>query len=421
MPIELSAHELELLKIALPYAQERGEVPTQEDLRTKLGCRSVNAKHIQNYLIESNAVKVAERVEALPVRAEDKATVQHSLGNEQFGTAYSSVLRENRNLRAALHKAKLKTEADKEQRAQEIRAEIEELKALAKEEIKRKIPTVKPKALVKDSGIMIEIAMPDLHVSKLAHSAETGRRPYDTKIAIAVFERALDALIERTKGFPVEEFLFVVGNDLFQADNERSTTTSGTVVSTDGRFFKTFRKTREMMVRAVERLSKIAKVRVQICPGNHDSQTSFHLGDSLECFFSGDPQVNIVNSPAPRTYVEWGKVLLAFCHGHEGKHSDYALLMASEQPEAWGRTKWREMHVGHLHKLSTEEHHGTRVRVLSALTEADDWHARMGYIGAIRQAEALVWSKKEGLIAEVFFNDDAQEPIITSTEIVNGK
>jgi len=45
----------------------------------------------------------------------------------------------------------------------------------------------------------------------------------------------------------------------------------------------------------------------------------------------------------------------------------------------------------------------------------------MGYIGAIRQAEALVWSKKEGLIAEVFFNDDAQEPIITSTEIVNGK
>jgi phage I-like protein len=41
----------------------------------------------------------------------------------------------------------------------------------------------------------------------------------------------------------------------------------------------------------------------------------------------------------------------------------------------------------------------------------------MGYIGAIRQAEAFVWSKKEGLLAEVFWNEDAQEPILTSTEI----
>jgi phage I-like protein len=41
----------------------------------------------------------------------------------------------------------------------------------------------------------------------------------------------------------------------------------------------------------------------------------------------------------------------------------------------------------------------------------------MGYIGAIRQAEAFVWSKREGLLAEVFWNDDAQEPITTITEV----
>jgi hypothetical protein len=288
------------------------------------------------------------------------------------------------------------------------------LKALAKEQIQRKPQAVKPR---KDTGLMLELALPDLHVGKLAHSAETRRRPYDVKIAIATFNRALEGLIERTKNFPVEEILLVCGNDLFHTDSEKNTTTSGTPVSTDGRFFKTFRETRKMMVNAITRLRQVAKVRVLICVGNHDAQTSYHLGDSLECFFHNDPMVSVENSPSKRKYIEWGSVLLGFCHGHEGKHADYALLAAAEVPEAWGRTKFREIHCGHLHRLMTEEYHGVRVRILSALTEADDWHAAQGFIGAVRQAQAFIWSKKEGLLAEIFYNDDAQEPLITTTEI----
>lgn len=297
----------------------------------------------------------------------------------------------------------------------DAKAEIAALKELAKREIKLLSRPVKS---VKQTGLMLEIAMPDLHVGKQAHPAETGRRPYDVKIAVAVFRRALEALIERTKGYTVEEILLVVGNDILNSDTAEGTTTSGTHVSNDGRFFKTYIKTRTMLVSAIERLRKIAKVKVLVCPGNHDAQAAFTLGDSLECYFHSDLQVEVLNSPAPRKYIEWGNCLIGFCHGHEGKHNDYALLMASERPEEWGRTKYREMHVGHYHKLKTDEYHGTRVRILSALTEVDDWHAIKGFVGNIRQAEAFVWSKKEGLIAEVFFNDDAQEPIVTKREFV---
>jgi hypothetical protein len=415
MPIELSAHELELLKIALPYAQERGEVPTQEDLRTKLGCRSVNAKHIQNYLIESNAVKVAERVEALPVRAEDKATVQHSLGNEQFGTAYSHVVRENLRLRKALDKHDKKSAEEKLQREQDFREELETLKSLAKEEIGR-VP--KPVKTPKDTGILLEIATPDLHVGKLAHSIETGGRPYDVKIAIATFERALEALIARTAGYNVEEILLVAGNDLFNSDTPENETTAGTAVSCDGRFHKTFHHVRNMMIKAVERLRQLSKVHILIVPGNHDRQTAYHLGDSLECYFHADSQVRVTNTPATRKYITWGKCLLGFCHGDEGNRNDYPLLMAAENPEAWGQTKFREIHTGHYHKQQLEEHNGVRVRILSALCPPDDWHSAQGFIGALRQAEAFVWSKEEGLLSVVYYNDDAHSIIKTHREIV---
>lgn len=413
--IELSAHETELLKIALPFAQELGEVPTQAVLQDKLKCRDKSARKIQHYLLETNAVKVADRVESIPVRAEDKAVVQHSLGDEQFGTSYSHVVRENLRLRKALDKHNKKSAEEKLQREQSFRDEMEVLKDLAKKEIGR-VP--KAVSTPKDTGILLEIATPDLHVGKLAHSIETGGRPYDVKIAIATFERALEALVVRTATYKVEEVLLVAGNDLFNSDSPENTTTAGTAVSTDGRFHKTFHHVRNMMVKAVERLRQIAKVRILIVPGNHDRQTAYHLGDSLECYFHADPQVVVVNTPATRKYVEWGKCLIGFCHGDEGHRTEFAQLMAVENPQAWGRTQFREVHTGHYHKQHLEEFHGVRVRILSALCPPDDWHAAQGYIGALRQAEAFVWSKTEGLLAQVYYNDDAHEPILTHREIV---
>ncbi len=214
--IELSAHELELLKIAIPFAQELGEIPTQAVLQEKLRCRDKCARKIQHYIIETNAVKIADRVESTPARAEDKAVVQHSLGDEQFGTSYSHVVRENLRLRKSIDKHNKKSAEEKLQREQDFREELEALKALAKQEIGR-VP--KAVSTPKDTGILLEIATPDLHVGKLAHSIETGGRPYDVKIAIATFERALEALIARTSIYSVEEILLVAGNDLFNTDN----------------------------------------------------------------------------------------------------------------------------------------------------------------------------------------------------------
>jgi hypothetical protein len=92
--------------------------------------------------------------------------------------------------------------------------------------------------------------------------------------------------------------------------------------------------------------------------------------------------------------------------------------MATERPEDWAQTLFREWHTGHYHRTQNEETHGIRVRILSALCSQDDWHALKGFVNQLRTAQAFVWSKTEGLISEVFYNADAEDAITTETEIV---
>jgi hypothetical protein len=358
---------------------------------------------------------VANRLESLPVKAEQKAVIQHALGDAQLETSFSHVVRENVRLRKALVRAKHVTKEEKEQRYQEIRAEIEALKVLAKEEIKSPSKAVKPR---KDTGLMLELAMSDHHFGKLSWPAETNGRPYDVKIAEATFMRAIEQLIERSKGYDYEQVLLVVGNDIFHSNDAEGNTSNGTRLDTEGRFHKTYWTVRKMMCKVIERLTELAPVKVTIALGNHDKLSVWTLGDSLECYFHENPNVTIDNAPVYRKYHEWGKVLLMFTHGDLGKRLDYPLLMATENSEAFGRTQFREVHTGHYHTTRTEEIHGIRVRILPALCPADAWHHENGYVGSWRTAEAYVWSKEEGLIAQFFHNDDAFPVIKTSREIV---
>lgn len=256
---------------------------------------------------------------------------------------------------------------------------------------------------------LLEIDIFDLHLGKLAWAKETGYQNYDLKIARRLFEDALEALIARTASHKFNRVVLPVGNDFFHTDNLLSETSHGTRQDMDGRFHKTAHIGREMMVAAVNRLRQIAPVTVVITPGNHDQLSAWHLGDSLECYFHRDPAVTILNDPTLRKYVEFGNVMLMFTHGHRGKQPDYPLLMATEQPAMWGRTKYREAHLGHLHQTQVrnspqvKEQHGARVRIISSLCAVDAWHAEMQFVGNLRQAEAFVWNAVEGLIAHATY------------------
>ncbi len=275
------------------------------------------------------------------------------------------------------------------------RAEIVSLIEDAKRELpaRPRVGTKAPK-----SGNLFEPSIPDLHVGKLAWAKETGWENYDGKIAQRIFEEALSALIHRTESFQPERILFPIGNDILHADTKAGTTTAGTPLDMDSRYHKSFSLVRRMMTQAIDSLRAIAPVHVVIVPGNHDTLSAWHLGDSLECFFHKSPDVTIDNAPSMRKYYQWGKVMLMLTHGNKGKLQDYPQVMAAEQRKMWGETIHREAHTGDKHQLRVQEYHGVRVRISPALCPPDAWHSEHLFVGNARAAEAFVFHREEGLI-----------------------
>ena len=288
-----------------------------------------------------------------------------------------------------------------------IRNEIAELKELAKREAP--LP-IKVRKLNKASGHVLEINIADHHFGKLAWKNETGDQNYDTKIALQCFQRALETILDRVSAYTFDEIIFIIGNDLFNADDTEGRTTKGTYVSSDIRYQKTFSVVRTAMTDAIERLRRLTKmVRVIMVSGNHDHLSVWHLGDSLECYFTKYSDVTIDNSPKYHKYYQYGKVMIAWTHGDKGKIKDLPLLMATEQPVMFGATKFREAHTGHKHHKSVEEQHGVIVRILSSLSPADAWHAEQGFTGNLRSAEAFIWHKDEGLVGTVVYTDSRED------------
>lgn len=253
------------------------------------------------------------------------------------------------------------------------------------------------------SGNIVEVSIPDLHVGKLAWAPECGA-DYDSKIAKSRFWDAIQHISQDMRVRNPERIILPLGNDLLQTDGDENETKGGTRVDSDSRHKKTFRDVLTLAREGIDYLREIAPVDVIMVPGNHDEDSIFFLGEALDCWFHGAKDVTIDNSPTLRKYVEWGLCMLLFAHGHKGKRSGFPLLMASEQPAMWGRTKFREAHLGHWHKESSDEQNGVVVRILSSLCGTDNWHAQMGFIGNLMRAQGFAWNRNRGLIGTSIYS-----------------
>lgn len=260
-----------------------------------------------------------------------------------------------------------------------------------------------------EDACLLEIAIQDLHIGKLAWRGDTGNN-YDSKIAVQAAEYAIDDLVNQARGYELERILFLLGNDFFHYDNLAGTTSAGTPQDRDSRFAKMFLAGQQLATSAIERLAEIAPVDVMVIPGNHARIAEWNLGQVVEAWFRNDKRVRVNNSPLPRKYYRYGKVLLGFAHGDSEPHGKLPLTMAQEAPEMWSRTRYREVHLGHLHTSKATDAkpvdgvNGVRVRILQSLSGTDKWHKDKAYIGEVGCAEAFVWHRERGLRANLFSN-----------------
>jgi hypothetical protein len=284
-----------------------------------------------------------------------------------------------------------------------ILQEIELLKERAAK-FSPKVPHIVRPSSTRKSGIVVEHGLYDHHFGAHIWGKETGSADWDLPTAKKYGEEAIATLLDRTDSFRPDSAVYVVGNDLVNADNRAGTTEHLTPQSMDSRYQKVYGVARDFTVWAIDQMvARYGKVHVPVVGGNHDPLACWHLGDYLSAWYHNNPNVTIDNSPAFRKWWEYGANMIMFCHGNKGKLEDYGKTMASDQPEMWGRTKWREAHTGDKHQRRLIEFSGYSVRILPTLRPPCGWSAENMY-SSMRAAESYVWSHDEGLVGQASYN-----------------
>lgn len=256
-------------------------------------------------------------------------------------------------------------------------------------------------------GLLCEIALPDMQLGRMVMASVTDT-VFDLtpEAVLQTADHIVDTLLCRARMFPVERFLFPVGNDFFDSDNVEMTTAHGTPQQDDPRWQKVFDAGKDFLVRAIDKMTVIAPVDVLVIPGNHDETKMFYLGSVLDAWYHANSNVRVNNEPKLRKYYAYGQNLIGLTHGYWEKWGKLDSLMAYEQPKMWAESCHREWHLGDRHHkvdmlLKTEElENGVVVRILRSLTPPSAWEYNKAFVGSLKAGEGFLWDKAQGVIAQ---------------------
>lgn len=239
----------------------------------------------------------------------------------------------------------------------------------------------------------------DVHIGK-----QSATFPWTISQAAEEFVKVGEALIDRavSTGFRIDQIVFPFGNDALHADNQSNMTTSGTWLEVSGNYRDAVDAACYAHIEYIKRLAEIAPVVAIEVDGNHDANSAYWLGKTLEAYFSKWSTVSVELNRRPRKYFTYGKNLLGFYHGdkREAKPAELALLMSEESPD-WSATTYRMFYRGNWHKKEGMYHpivseKGVIIETLPALCPMDTWHEVRGYVGNKRAAEARLFHKEYG-------------------------
>ncbi|GJD51061.1 hypothetical protein OPKNFCMD_3812 [Methylobacterium crusticola] len=246
------------------------------------------------------------------------------------------------------------------------------------------------------------LVCPDFHLGLLTWKDEVGAN-WDLKIAQTTIDAAVARLVDAV---PAAGQAVVLGlGDLLHSDGyDPLTARSKNVLDVDGRYPKILKAATRLMIGIVSRaLARHERVLVRILPGNHDAESAIAVSLALALYYEGDPRVTVDDDPGYFWWWSHGATLLGATHGDAAKMADLPLIMATRNPEAWGRSKYRQIFTGHVHTKTAVEVSGVTVESFQTPIPADAWHHKQGY-GATRSLTAITLDKARGEVARTKVN-----------------
>lgn len=261
--------------------------------------------------------------------------------------------------------------------------------------LQRTVKLERPEYKLNNKKLLV-IPVMDLHLGKLSWARETGH-DYDLEIAIEMYKNSIRELLGRIDkhGYEFDRILFQFGQDYYNTDNEKNQTTAGTPQDNSVRWIRMFEEGLELLIWTIEHLVQLAPVDVIYVPGNHDYKMSYSALKVIQAHYRNDKFVNVSNNVKFRQAYEFGNCMLAFTHKIAKNRIKHTIQ--AEFAEMWGRTKYRELNLGHFHSEGLEEIPGMKIRQHSSMVATDAWHHREGYVEVVRQMQSFIWDYNYGL------------------------
>jgi hypothetical protein len=278
--------------------------------------------------------------------------------------------------------------------------EIQRIKDECIKEVKLYAPKYHAIETIKSTDthlLVIDIA--DLHIGKLATAFETGE-DYNSQIAVKRAKDGLQGILDKAKGFDIDKVLFVAGNDILHTDNTKRSTTGGTPQDTDGMWYENFIMAKNLYIDLLEQLMSFAEVEVVYNPSNHDLTHGFFLMQLIEAHFSNS-SIRFNVDLKHRKAFRYGSNLIGTTHGDGAKIENLPLLLATEFPILWSKTKHRYIYSHHIHHKTSKDFIGVTFETLRSPSGSDSWHQKMGYTGVPKAVEGYVHHKEFGQVARI--------------------
>jgi hypothetical protein len=229
-----------------------------------------------------------------------------------------------------------------------------------------------------DEDLVTVYIAADWHIGLLSWKKETGHN-YDLKIATATIKQSIGRLVASA---PAAKQAVVLGlGDLLHADGyDNQTARSKNALDVDGRYPRVLQTATELIIYTTDlALQRHEQVLVRILPGNHDDESALAVTLALVMFYKNNPRVTVDDDAGRYWWWSWGKVLLGATHGDQAKMKDLPLIMAARNPEAWGKSKFRSIYTGHIHRETAIENGGVTTESFRTPAAPDAWTVGMGY------------------------------------------
>lgn len=217
----------------------------------------------------------------------------------------------------------------------------------------------------------------DPHMGLLTWGLEVGA-DWDLRIANEMHLRAIGRLSEGTRART--GLLAFMGDNMHYDSFETLTPKSKNQLDSDSRFSKVAWRTVAVVRSMINQALMVhEEVLVIILRGNHDPSSSVMLELAIKLAYEDQPRVKVLTSPKQFQYHQFGKVLFGFTHGDSVRMERLPILMAADQPEAWGASLFRYWWTGHIHQRKVLDAPGVVVESLRILAPADAWGYGSGY------------------------------------------